>query len=292
MKDCKNTAKLAAAMLIFGTIGIFRNYIPLPSGFVATVRGLVGALTLGLILLFLKNKLSFGAVKKNLLLLLISGSAIGINWILLFEAYRYTSVASATLCYYMAPVFVIIVSPFLLKERLGLKKCLCVLGALLGMVFVSGVFESDGAGSSRLLGILFGLLAALFYASVIILNKKMKDIGSYEMTLVQLFVAGAVVLPYSLICEDISGSLFDIKAVILLLVVGAVHTGFAYALYFGSIKALDAQKAAIFSYIDPVFAIILSAVVLREELTLPMALGAVLILSSMLISEINFKKRR
>lgn len=283
-------AKLILAMTIFGTIGIFVRYIPLPSSVIACVRGFVGVAFLLLVTFLKKSKISLKDIKKNLLLLVISGAFIGINWILLFEAYRYTTVATATLCYYMAPIFVTIASPFILKEKLTLKKALCILTALIGMIFVSGIVSTSSL-QINVPGILCGVGAAFFYACVILLNKHIKDISSYDMTMTQLLMAALVILPYALITADVSIASLDIKALICLMIVGIVHTGFAYMIYFSSITGLKAQTVAIFSYIDPVIAIILSALLLKEEMGLFGIVGAVLILGSTLFSEINFKKK-
>lgn len=297
MNSTKNSAslglartKLILAMTIFGTIGIFVKYIPLPSSVIACVRGFVGVAFLLLMTFIKKSKISFKDIKKNLLLLVISGAFIGINWILLFEAYRYTTVATATLCYYMAPIFVTLASPFILKEKLTLKKGLCVFTALIGMIFVSGIVGT-GSLQINLPGILCGVGAAFFYACVILLNKHIKDISSYDMTMTQLFVAAVVILPYTLLTADISAVTLDAKAILCLFVVGIVHTGFAYMIYFSSISSLKAQTVAIFSYIDPVIAIILSALLLKEKMGLFGFIGAILILGSTLLSEINFKKK-
>ncbi len=279
----KNIAilKIALAMFIFGTIGVFIRHVSLPSGFIAFFRGISGTLFLLAVMFFSRKKLDFAAIKKNLLLLVLSGAFIGINWILLFEAYRYTTVATATLFYYLSPVFVIIASPFVLKERLTLKKLICIICALLGIVLVSGVAENGIVGGR---GMLLGCGAAVFYATAVLLNKKMRDISSYDMTIVQLFSAAITILPYTLLTEEITAVAFTPKAIVVLIILGAVHTGLAYALYFASVKALPAQIAAIFSYIDPVVAIILSAVLLSEPITLYGIVGAVLILGSTFVA--------
>lgn len=283
--------KLILAMTIFGTIGIFVKYIPLPSSMIACVRGFVGVIFLLLMTFVKKSRISFKDIKKNLFLLCLSGAFIGVNWILLFEAYRYTTVATATLCYYMAPIFVTLASPFVLKEKLTVKKALCIFVALIGMVFVSGIVGS-GSLQISIPGIFCGIGAAFFYACVILLNKHIKNISSYDMTMTQLFIASAVILPYVLFTEDMSAVSLDAKAFICLLLLGIVHTGFAYMIYFSSISRLKAQTVAIFSYIDPVVAIILSALLLKEKMGLFEAIGAVLILGSTLFSELNLKKKR
>ena len=277
------------AMVIFGTIGLFVKYIPLPSSIIAVARGFIGAIFLGITLIFARKRLDKKAIKQNLWVLLLSGAFIGINWILLFEAYRHTTIATATLCYYLAPVFVILLSPLVLKERLSVGKGLCALVAVVGMVFVSGVFE--GGLDSRLAGILFGVGAAAFYAGVVLLNKKLKPIGAMDCTIVQLAAAALVLLPYTLVTENYATLSLDTTAVWMLIAVGIVHTGVAYALYFGSVHRLPAQTVAIFSYIDPVVAILLSALFLQEPMSVWGWVGAVLILGSTLASEILMKNK-
>ena len=292
MKKEQMTARLSLilSMTIFGTIGIFRKFIPLPSGFLAMTRGFIGAAFLIILMLLGKKRFDFAAVDKKIWLLIISGAFIGFNWILLFEAYNYTSVATATLCYYAAPIFVIIASPFLLGERLTAKKFVCVVISAIGMVAVSGVFDASFGGLRDLIGVFLGLGAALLYASVIILNKKIGKIPPYEKTAVQLSSAAIVILPYVLFAEEISAECFSTTSVVMTIVVGILHTGIAYALYFGSMSSLGAQTVALFSYIDPVVAIVLSAFVLKENIGVFGYIGAALVLGATLYSELPEKK--
>ncbi len=287
--DPKALIKITASMLIFGTIGIFVRHIALPSGFIAFARGVLGTFFLFATMLITKKRLSFSAIKKNLILLVVSGICIGINWILLFEAYNYTTVATATVCYYLSPVFVILASPFILRERLTVRKLICVAVALFGVVLVSGVM-TEGIGGIK--GMLLGTGAAVFYASVVLMNKRIRDIPAYDMTVIQLACAAVTILPYTLMAEDISLSAFDVRTVGMLIVVGAVHTGLAYALYFGAVSKLPAQTAAVFSYVDPAFAIILSALFLKEPMDIYGVAGAVLVLGSTLICELPLKGRK
>lgn len=290
MENKKASAKidLILSMTIFGTIGIFRNYIPLPSSTIAMLRGSIGMLFLLTLILCRHQKINFKAIRKNLILLVFSGAFIGINWILLFESYRYTTVATATLCYYMAPVFVIIASPFVLKEKLTLKKIACTLIAMMGMTVISGVFSGGGGD---LTGVFLGLGAAVLYATVVILNKFIKDISGYERTLMQLGISAIAILPYVLITEDISAIHISPSVALLILTVGILHTGIAYSLYFTGIEKINAQTAAIFSYIDPVVALILSAVVLKERFTFTHLFGSILILGATVIIELPIKRK-
>ena len=290
-KETNAKASLILAMVIFGTIGIFRKYIPLPSGIVACARGLLGVAFLLVFIKIKKIKMDREAIKKHLWILLVSGGFIGLNWVLLFESYRYTSVAVAPLCYYMAPIFVMIVSPFLLKEKLTVKKVLCVIVALIGMVFVSGVLDGGISDVSEMKGILFGLGAAALYATVIMMNQKLREVPTYDKTIMQLGAAAVVLIPYILFVEDLSAVVLTPLIVFMLIIVGVVHTGIAYALYFGSMNGLKAQTVALFSYIDPIVAIILSAMFLKEPMTIYSAIGAVLVLGATMISELPEKRK-
>lgn len=283
--------KIITAMFLYGTIGIFVRNIPLPSSVTALVRGIIGAAFILIFMRMRKIRLSFADIKANLLLLCLSGAAIGVNWIFLFEAYRYTTVALATLCYYFSPIFIIIVSPLFLKERLTLKKFCCVLIALLGMALISGVFETAGVSALHAKGITLGIGAAALYAFVVILNKKLHHISAYDRTVVQLGVAAAILLPYTLLTEKVRELSVSIPGICLLLIVGILHTGVAYTLYFSSLRDLKAQTAAILSYIDPIVAIILSTVLLKEQMTPLSALGAVLILGATFVGELHINIR-
>lgn len=281
----RSLTMLVSAMCIFGTIGILRRYIPLPSSLVALVRGVIGAGFLLMTALIRGQKPDRTAIRKNMLLLFLSGAAIGFNWIFLFEAYCYTTVATATLCYYLAPIIVILLSPLVLKEKLTLRGLLCALVALCGMIPVSGVFDTGFGGMEELKGILFGLAAAVLYASVILMNKKMTGIGASDKTMFQLMFASVVLLPYVLLTEDMGSFTFTPLSVGLLLTAGILHTGIAYRMYFGAMGVLKAQTTALFSYIDPILAIVLSALVLQEPMGIPAIIGAVMILGAAFVSE-------
>lgn len=277
---------MALSMLIFGTIGIFVQYIDMPSGVIAAARGFIGMLIIGIVMPITRQKPNFKTIKKKLPLLLISGAAIGFNWILLFEAYRHTGIPVATVCYYMAPIFVIMASPFILKEKPGTRQLLCIAAALVGAVLVSGVLQAD---SSKLMGILMGIGAAILYASVILMNKFLGELSAYEKTAIQLGAAAITVTPYALLA---GGKMtVNTTAVLLLAVVGVVHTGLAYTMYFGAIKKLKAQTVAILSYIDPASAILLSAMILGQSPDPVELIGALLIIGAAFISEVQFKNK-
>ena len=283
---------LVTSMLIYGTIGVFRRFIPLSSGFLVFSRGILGGAFLLIYLSLRKRgradaKTSMGAGK--VFWFVLAGMFIGINWMLLFEAYNYTTVAAATLCYYMAPVIVILLSPVLLRERLTLKKGICALVAIMGMILVSGILSvspEETGQAGQLKGIALALGAAVLYATVVIMNKKVGKADVYWRTIIQLLSAALVMIPYLLITGGFRTGPVSPTAMALVLVLGIIHTGIAYALYFGSIEGLKGQTVAIFSYIDPVSAMILSAVILHESLSIAGAAGAVMILGAAILSEV------
>lgn len=283
---------LTLAMTVFGTIGLFRRALPLPSGMLALSRGVVGMLFLLLFIILRGQRLDRAAIAAHRWPLLVSGAMIGVNWILLFEAYRYTTVATATLCYYMAPIFVLLASP-LFGEKLSARRAGCIVVALGGMVLISGVLDrAGGLAAGELTGVALGLGAALFYAGVILTNQRLRAVPAYDKTIVQLGAASVVLVPYSLLTEDWGAVAFTPAIIVALLVVGVVHTGIAYALYFGSMGSLPAQTVALFGYIDPIVAILLSALVLHEPMGAAEWLGAVLVLGATAVSELGPRKER
>lgn len=283
----KDRIKLIISMLIFGSIGIFVKNINLSSTGVAFIRAVVGSLFLIGTGFIIKQKFSYKAVKKNILLLILSGAAIGFNWILLFQAYKYTTISVATLSYYFAPVFVVILSPVVLKEKLTLRKIAAIAGAMIGLFFILDTGTSASQNDyNHTVGILYGLSAAVLYASVILMNKFIKDLSGFETTLIQLFMAAVALLPAVFLEGNFRIKELGLKTWSLVLIVGIIHTGIAYFIYFTSMKKIKAQSIAILSYIDPISAVIFAALFLGEGMTILQVIGGILILTSSFISEI------
>ncbi len=280
--NLRSLTEMTTAMLIFGSIGVFRRYLPVSSELLAFLRGVIGSAFLFLvILLHRKNALS-GVPGREILRCVLCGAMIGFNWILLFEAFRYTTVGIATLCYYMQPTIVILLSPVFFREKLTRRKLICAAVSVLGMVLVSGL---SGTDTVNITGILYGLGAAVLYAFVVIINKKAPDCDSYGKTLIQIFSSAVILFPYLLFTHSFTMTALPVKTILLLVIVGLVHTGIAYVLYFDSLKGIKAQTAAVLGYVDPVFALILSALFLNESLSAAGCIGAVMIILASLISE-------
>lgn len=280
---------LILSMVIFGTIGLFRRSIAISSGELAFYRAFMALIFIGLFLLVTKNPVPLRSIKKQLPVLVISGIAMAFNWIFLFEAYNYTTVSVATLSYYFAPVIVTLLCPLLFKEKMRAKQWICFAASTLGIVLITGIGSLD-TGSNHFLGILYGLGAACLYATVILLNKAVKSVDGLHRTFLQFAAATAVLLPYVLLTDGINLKSLDGKGILLLLVVGLVHTGITYCMYFTSLKDLPGQKAAILSYIDPLVAVLCSVFILGEKMTLPQIVGGVLILGFAVWNEIPSKK--
>lgn len=276
---------LVASMTIFGTLGLFVRNISVASGELALYRAVLAALLLTVFFVLSKQHIPLSKVKKEIPLLLASGVAMGINWILLFQAYKYTTVSAATLSYYFAPVIVTVVCPFLFREKLTMKQIICFIMSTVGLVLIIGI--GDVHGDRNIIGILFGLGAAVFYATVILLNKFIKKVEGIHRTFLQFIAAIITLTPYVLFTSGITlGSLNNIGW-INLLIVGLVHTGITYCMYFSSLKELPGQKVAILSYIDPLVAVLISVTVLGETMTMSQVIGGMLILGFTLWNELK-----
>lgn len=281
---------LVISMAIFGTLAPFVRRISVASGELALYRAVMAAVLIGGYLLVTKQKIDLRGIKKELVLLVISGMAMGMNWILLFEAYRYTTVSVATLSYYFAPVIVTLAAPVLFKEKLTKKQILCFVMSTLGLVLVIGV-SGFGQGSSDLTGILFGLGAAVLYATVILLNKFIKGVAGIQRTFLQFLAAIFILIPYVASTSGVTLGGMDAAGWACLLVVGLVHTGIAYCLYFSALREIPGQEAAILSYIDPLVAVVISVTVLGEGISLAQIVGGALILGFTLWNEVKTEKR-
>lgn len=274
---------LCLSMIIFGTLGVFTRNIAVTSGELALYRAILAAILILGYFLVTGQRIDFKAIKKEIPLLLFSGMAMGVNWILLFEAYKHTTISAATLSYYFAPVIVTIVCPILFREKLGKKQLICFIMSTLGLVLVIG-FENLGNGN-HVLGILLGLGAALFYATVILLNKFIKNVEGIHRTFLQFLAAITILVPYVLITGDLQIGMLDGKGWACLLTVGLIHTGITYCMYFSALKELKGQEIAILSYLDPLVAVAISFFILGEPMTIWQMLGGILILGFTLWNE-------
>ena len=279
---------LIVSMIIFGTLGIFVRNIPVSSGELALYRAILAALLIAGYLVVTKQHIPFAKIKKEIPLLLLSGIAMGINWILLFESYKYTTVSLATLSYYFAPVIVTIVCPVLFHEKLTGKQILCFIMSTIGLVMITGI--GDIGSGSDFVGILFGLGAAVVDATVIVLNKFIRNVEGSPRTFLQFLSAIVILIPYVMLSGGVTLGRMNASGWINLLIVGLVHTGVTYCMYFSSLKELPGQKAAILSYIDPLVAVLISVTILGEKMTFWQIVGGLLILGFTFWNEVAPKQ--
>ena len=285
----KNTAsklKLILSMTVFGTLGLFTRNISVSSGELALYRAVLAAFLIVAFLTLTRQKLDWEGIKKDLKYLILSGVAMGFNWIFLFQAYNYTTISVATLCYYFAPVIVTVACVFLFRERLNVKQIVCFIMSTVGLVLIIANGGLSGGGGDAV-GIAYGLGAAALYATVILLNKFMKNTEGIPRTLFQFFAAIIVLTPYVAVTSGFHLEVLDTKGWVCLLILGLFHTGVTYCLYFSSLKELKGQEVSILSYIDPLVAVLISTVVLGEAMTLLQGLGGLLILGFTLLNELG-----
>lgn len=275
-----------AAVILYGTIGMFLRYVNLPSEIVAMCRGFIGSGVILLYMMIKKQPPDKAAIKKNAGFLLASGILLGLNWIFLFAAYVETTVAVASLCNYMAPVLVIILAPLILHEKLDWRKLPYVAAAFVGIVLVSGII---GGGLGHPKGVLYGLLAALCFAAIVLCNRGLKDISAFDRAFMQLILSALTILPYVLLKNRGLTLKPDLRSVLIILMLGVLQTGIAYVLYFSGMANLPVQTVAILGYLEPVVSVLCSAVFLHEPLSLFGWIGAALILGAAVLSETERK---
>jgi len=285
-------AKVISAMVILGSMGVFVRHIPLPSEEIALVRAFLGSLFLLAALLLGRRPIDWPLLKKQLPLLVACGISLGLNMAFLYQAYAYTSISNATLIYYCGPLLAMLVSPLVLKERLTFFKLLGISVAMGGLFLINAV-KTGALGPNPLRGLLFGLLAALMYVSILMVNKFVHGIPGLLHTCILMLVAWIALLPYVLlhhrgpwILPGLTGGLID------LLLLGLVHGGLACYLYYSALQQLPAQTMALCGYIDPLSALFFSALLLSERLSAWQWLGAALIFAGALFGELYHPKTK
>ena len=283
MRYFKERFQFILAVVLYGTIGMFLRFTDLPSEAVAFYRGVIGVLFILVFRLIRRERPDVKAIRKNGLLLLISGIGLGFNWIFLFAAYVNTTVAIASLCNYMAPIFVIALTPLVLKEKLNARKIPCIVAAVVGIVLVSGMLDG---GPGNPLGVVFGLAGACCFTGIVFCNRKMRDISAFDRAIVQLALSAATILPYMLVRCGGKIPLPDLRSGIIVLTLGIVQTGIAYCLYFRGMTVLPVQSVAILGYLEPVVSVLCSVIFLREPMGLPGWIGAVMIIAAATVSEL------
>lgn len=283
--------KIVLAMLIYGSIGVFVRNIELSAIQIAFLRASIGSLFLIIVSMVMNRSLSIKINTSNIRIYFLSGALLGVNWFFLFKAFEYTTISNAILVYYLAPIIVIILSPMVLGERLTVYKLMCMSAAVLGLGMI--VLNNLGiqlSGKEHLVGIGFSLLAAVFYASVILINKRYSASTGLDTTIIQLLASVVILTLILFVNKGFVGLVVRGTSLWMIIILGLLHTGIAYLLYFSSMKELDGQTVAIYCYIDPISAMVFAWIFLGERLNYTQALGGVLILGAAYF--IDFKREK
>lgn len=286
MKRLKYRFPLCLSLVLFGTISLFSKNAGISSGYLSLCRAVIAIVTILVIKLLRRERLDFRKIGKDALWLLLSGAAMGFNWVLFFESFNYVAVSTATLCYYFAPILVTAACPFLFHEKLTVRQIVCFVMSTVGLVLLIGV-----AGERQNpVGICIALGSAVLYAVVITINKLIRSVTGIDRSLLQFAAAVIVLIPYVGAASGFSLSGLGTLNIVSILVIGIVYTGAAYCAYFSAIPNLPGQETMLLSYIDPLVAVIVSVAVLGEPITLLQLLGGALVIGFTIINELSAAK--
>ena len=274
--------KYIAALILFGFNGIVAHHISLTSYEIVFFRTMIGSFLLMIIFFLNKGKCYFIQYKKQFFFLVVSGVAMGVSWMFLYEAYRQVGISIASLAYYCGPVIVMVLSPVIFRERLTYTKIIGFLAVLVGVFLVNGQVVDNG---THVRGLFFGSMSAIMYAIMVIFNKKAKDITGLEKSMLQLFIS---FLTVSIFIAYKQALVIRIPAtdVIPILVLGLLNTGLGCYLYFSSIGDLPVQTVALCGYLEPLSAVVFSVIILKENLLIVQVVGATLIIGGAFFGEL------
>lgn len=284
----KNYLMFVAAMLIFGSNGVFASMLEMSGAQLVLMRTLIGGAVLLIIILISRSRTPKEVLLREKWRLLFAGVCLGANWALLFEAYNLMNVSLATLTYYTAPVLVLVLAPLVLKERQNSLAYLGMVIVIAGMLLVVGT--DFGQGGVTVTGLVVGLGSAVFYAMLMLVNKQITGVSGLNLTFIEIVIAAVILLPYVFATSGGVPLPTDARGIFALLFLCTVNTGFACWLYFSSMNRLPAKAVALMGYFDPVSALIFSAVFLDERLSTVQFIGAVLVLAGALVGQ--FRPRR
>lgn len=273
---------------VFGTLGLFVRRIEVTSAELALYRAVLAAVFILLFFLVRRERPRLREIRRALWLLLLSGAAMGFDWMLLFEAYKYTTISLATLSYYVAPVIVTALCPLLFHEKMTRTQLVCFLMSTVGVALIIGSGGLQGGGSDPR-GIVCAVGAAVFYAAVILLNKYIRGVTGLERTFVQLLAAVVVLAPYVGLTSGFHPEVLSATGWVNLLIVGFVHTGLTYCMYFAAIRTLPGQESSLLSYLDPIVSVLISVLLLGEPLAPIQIAGMVLFLGFAVANEFTHK---
>lgn len=269
------------ALLLFGSNGIIASYIALSSTEIVLYRTFIGSVLLIFLFLITKNKWSFYKNKKHFSYLALSGIAMGLSWMFLYEAYDQIGVSVSSLLYYCGPVIVMVLAPIVFKEKLVMRKIVGFVAVLIGIILVNGNLVN---GNNNIFGILCGVMSAVMYSFMVIFNKKATNISGLENSLLQLTISCITVAIFILFRGNFSFYIPQ-DSIFPLIFLGVVNTGIGCYLYFSKLEKLPVQSVSVLGYIEPLSAVLLSVIILKETMSVMQIIGAVLVLGGAIYAE-------
>lgn len=264
---------VSISAVIWGLNGVIVNWVPLDAYTIAFFRVLFATLAL-LPVMLLTQRREMAEAAKAWREMLALGVLLSLGWSFLFQSMKMIAIANAVLLNYMAPIFVALLSPIFLKEKIERVTILALATSMVGMILISSQQNQHSTGLD-LLGIIFGLLAGLAYAGFIILSKRIVAGFSSLAVAFYAYLATTIFLSPSLIGGNLS---LDWVSWALLLVLGVFNTGFAVTLYLNGLKLIKAQRAVVFTYFEPVSTMVFGFFFLAQQPTMLMLIGGSLIL--------------
>lgn len=262
-------------MLIWGSVGILARKAGLDPLITVTFRVLFATIALAALRLLRADRKA--VLAGNRFLALCSGVALATNWLFFFQAVQFTSVSHAVLSYYVAPILVAMASPLLLRERLEGRTLVAMALACAG-IFVMLYQPGHALQPRDLAGIGYGLLAACFYATVTITGRRLSGVPPIYLVFVQCSVATLILLPVVLITKGAGALAAPPGSLLLLAVVGVVHTALALFLYFWGLQRVKVQHVGVLAYLDPVSAVLFALLFLGEVPAATSLMGGALVL--------------
>ena len=263
---------LAVAAIIWGSNGVIVNRIPYDAYTITFFRVLFGSITL-LPLVLITRRTELISAARSWKTMLGLGFLLALGWVLLVHSMKLIAISNAVMLNYTAPIFVALLAPLLLKEKLDKSTLIALPISAAGVAII--LYQNLQLGDLNLLGVVLGLLSGLVYAGFTIASKKaLFNFSSQVAAFYSNFIAAIFLLPF-VIGIDLSAGF---NAWILLLILGVCNTGLAIMLFFKGIGQVKAQKGAVFTYLEPACAIIFGFLFLAQQPTLLMLAGGLLIL--------------
>jgi len=266
---------ISSAAIIWGSNGVIVNLIPLDAFTIAFFRVFLASLILLPFMMIFRAR-DLARLKSCWKLLVLNGLLLCLGWAFLFASMKLIPIAEAVLLNYLGPVFTAVLSPLILRERLAKTSIAALLLSLLGIYLISHE-ELVLGGSHDVLGVVYGLLAGLSYAGFIIVSKKLRAEQSSLTTAFYSYVFAAIFL--AAISRPITPSL-SAPEWGLLLILSGVNTCSAVTLYLYGLAMMEAPKAVVLAYLEPLSAAIMGALFLGQLLGPIDILGGALIVIS------------